>query len=236
MNIPNDMNTPNGFFDRCVAALLLVLVLPVFALLMLINRLWTGRWFFQQVRIGRGLRPFVFLKFQTMSGSPNRSTVTVALDPRITPYGRALRGLKLDELPQLLNVLRGDMNLVGPRPLTPNEVAKIPGHLAKVVYRVRPGMTGASAVAFVDEERLLSSIEHPEQFYYDVILPRKVALELAYVQHKNWWRDLCLLLLTPVAPFWRSLRRWAIVRLIPDWQPLEVNGGLPSRRALSHSE
>ena len=211
--------------DISVAGALLGIVSPIFVPLMVINRVWTGRWFFHQDRIGRGLRPFVFLKFQTMMDSPNhRSTVTVARDPRITSYGRVLRALKLDELPQLVNVLRGDMNLVGPRPLTPNEVAQIPKHLAQVIYRGRPGLSGVSAVAFADEERLLARVENPEQVYFNVIVPRKVALELAYLQHRTWWRDLCLLIITPAAPFWPTLRRWALVRLIPDWKSLEMKG------------
>src|SRR3990172_5937251 len=119
--------TVRRFVDICVAGAMLLVTAPLFLLLLAVNRLWTGRPFFTQVRLGRDLQPFVLLKFQTMvAGGAPGSTVTVAGDARITPYGRVLRTLKLDELPQLLNVLRGEMTLVGPRPLTPNQIAATP--------------------------------------------------------------------------------------------------------------
>lgn len=205
--------------DVCVALGMLVFLSPLFLVLLTINWLWTGRPFFRQTRLGRDLHPFMVLKFQTMrTGAEKGSSVTVSGDSRITSYGRLLRALKLDEVPQLLNVMRGEMTLVGPRPLTPNEVNAMPAHLASVVYRVRPGLTGVGALAFADEESMLRQFAEPTLAYFQDILPRKVALELAYVQRRTWWTDFLIALLTPVAPFSASVRQRLVLRLVPDWE------------------
>jgi lipopolysaccharide/colanic/teichoic acid biosynthesis glycosyltransferase len=202
--------TMRRLLDVCVAAVLLVMLSWLFAILMAANQFWAGRLFFRQIRVGRALRPFSLLKFQTMvTGAEAGSTVTVAGDPRITPYGRVLRLSKLDELPQLINLLRGEMSLIGPRPLTPNEIQFVPRYLAAAVYRTRPGLTGISALAFSDEERLLSQAANPQQRYFGDFLQRKLTLELAYTQRQTWATDLTILLLTALAPFQPHLpRRW----------------------------
>ena len=208
--------------DICAATLLLAISSPLFLPLMVVNWLWAGRAFFRQTRMGRDLHPFVLLKFQTMvNGAEAGSTVTVARDPRITRYGKILRALKLDELPQLLNILRGEMSVLGPRPLTPNEVEAIPVHLATVVYRLTPGLTGISAVAFADEERIMARVEDPKRAYFEEVLPRKVALELGYAQRRTWISDLILVLFTPLAPYWPTLRRQIVTWLVPDWKALD---------------
>jgi lipopolysaccharide/colanic/teichoic acid biosynthesis glycosyltransferase len=205
--------------DILAAAAVLVVTAPVFAVLTLVNYATSGQPFFRQTRLGRGLRPFVLLKFQTMVGGAGGSTVTVAGDARITPYGRVLRALKLDELPQFLNVLRGEMSLVGPRPLTPNEVAAVPAEVAAAVYRVRPGVTGISALAFADEERQLARWPEPERVYFACILPGKMALELAYRRRRTWLTDLAIVVCTPLAPVAGPLRRRLVARLVPAHQP-----------------
>lgn len=207
--------------DLGTAAVLLVAVLPLFLLLVAANRLLIGRVFFRQTRLGQGLRPFLLLKFQTMvDGADAGSTVTVARDSRIMPFGRVLRALKLDELPQLINILRGEMSLVGPRPLTPNEIDAVSRHLVAVVYRVRPGLTGISALAFADEERLLAHAADPERTYFEDVLPRKIALELAYVQRRTWVTDLIILLLTPLLSFFPSVRQRVLLRFVPECEGL----------------
>lgn len=214
--------------DLAVAGVGLLITSPLVLILAVANRLLTGAIFFKQIRLGYGLQPFVMIKFQTMrSGDPRQSTVTVDQDPRITPFGRWLRILKLDELPQLINVLRGEMSLVGPRPLTPNEINAVPRHLAAVVYRVLPGLTGISAIAFADEERMLASYDDPDHAYFDEVLPRKIALELAYVQRRTWLTDLAVVLFTPLAPFFPTLRRRFVLAIVPDWAALS----LPERPA-----
>ncbi|MDR7519616.1 MAG: sugar transferase [Armatimonadota bacterium] len=214
------------------AALALLAISPLFVILMVANRLLFGRTLFRQVRVGRGLRPFVLFKFQTMvNGAEAASTVTVRGDPRVTRYGRVLRLLKMDELPQLLNMVRGEMTLVGPRPLTPNEIEAIPRPLAEAVYRTLPGLTGISALAFVDEEEVLAAASDPECAYYEDVLPRKIALELAYVQRRTWWRDLAVVVGTPLAALSPGVRRALLVWLVPEWEALErPRGG--SRRSV----
>lgn len=178
----------------------LAVLAPVGLLVGVLNWLFARRVLFRQVRLGRGLRPFVMLKFQTMvDGSSDASTVTVAGDPRLTPIGKALRALKLDELPQLINVVRGEMSLVGPRALPPNEVSRIPPALARQVYSVRPGMTGLATLLLTDEERLLRRVVRAEEYYFREVLPRKMLLESVYVERKTVWFDLLILALTPLS-------------------------------------
>jgi len=208
-------------FRNLWAVLLLLVAAPIFLLVAAANRILTGRVFFSQVRLGRDLRPFVLLKFQTMvDGAEAASTVTIGNDPRITSFGRVLRALKLDELPQLINVLRGEMSLVGPRPLTPNEVEAIPRSLAAMVYRATPGLTGISALAFADEERILASAADPTRAYFEDVLPRKIALELAYAHRRTRWTDCVIALCTPLAPFSSPVRRLVLRWLLPDWKGL----------------
>lgn len=208
------------FIDILVAAGLLVLAAPVVAVVASLNWITTRRVFFTQTRIGCGLRPFAIVKFRTMvDGAVGGTTVTVHGDRRVTSLGRALRSLKLDEIPQLVNVLRGEMSLVGPRPLTPNEVAAVPTSVARQVYAVRPGMTGIASLAFFDEEQILALAPDPEGVYFDRVLPRKVALEMAYAQRRTWLTDLVILVLTPLAGFSGALRRVAVARLVPAWAP-----------------
>ncbi len=213
-------------FDVCATVMLLMVVSPIFLMLVIFNRILTGRAFYRQTRLGRDLRPFMLLKFQTMVNAAEKgSSVTSSRDSRITPYGRVLRALKLDELPQLINVLRGEMNLVGPRPLTPNEVGgPVQRHLATVVYRVRPGLTGIGAIAFADEEWLLARVADPERAYFADVLPRKITLELAYAQRRTWFSDLFLLFFTPLAPYFRGLRRRVLIWLVPEWEALVWSG------------
>lgn len=207
--------------NAIAAALALIGLSPLFFLLMLANRLFVGRTFFRQVRLGRGLQPFVLLKFQTMvDGAEAASTITVRGDPRITRYGRFLRLLKLDELPQFINVIRGDMAFVGPRPLTPNEIEAIPRPLAEAVYRTPPGLTGISTLAFLDEEQVLAASPDPPRTYFQDVLPRKIALELAYVQRRTWRTDLLLVAATPLAAISPAIRRSLLVRLVPEWESL----------------
>jgi len=204
----------NRALDLGLGLIALALLAPVLGAVALINWAVTRRVFFRQVRVGRGLRPFTIVKFQTMVDGPGgASTITVAGDRRLTPLGRVLRGLKLDELPQLVNVVRGEMSLVGPRALTPNEVDRLPGEVAARVYAVRPGMTGLASLVFSDEERILADAPQPEDYYYTVILPRKMGLESLYVQRKSFWLDALILIVTPLAIVAPGAAR-ALLRLV----------------------
>ena len=190
-------------------------LLPLMVLIGLTNWILTGRVLFRQVRVGRGLRPFTILKFQTMAdGRPGASTVTSVHDRRLTRFGRLLRAAKLDELPQLFNVLRGEMSVVGPRALTPNEVARVAHEVAAQVYSVRPGLTGLASLVLTDEERVLGRVANPEDYYFTVVLPHKMALEVLYAQRKSLWLDALILVLTPVAIATPGFTRACLRRVI----------------------
>jgi lipopolysaccharide/colanic/teichoic acid biosynthesis glycosyltransferase len=203
--------------DVLVAGTVLAISAPLLLLIAACNWLAIRRVFFRQTRVGRGLTPFAIVKFQTMVDDAQRAgTVTARGDRRITAVGKVLRATKLDELPQLINVLRGEMSLVGPRPLTPNEVAAIPPETARGIYAMAPGMTGIASLAFIDEERVLAGASDPEAAYFQVVLPRKVALEIAYSTHRTWLTDLIILILTPLAGCVEPIRRSAVQWLVPN--------------------
>ena len=162
----------------CVLAPLL---LPVALLLRFTGE---GEVFYVQQRVGRGGVPFGLFKFATMlKDSPSMGTGTITLkdDPRVLPMGRFLRRTKLNELPQLLNVLRGEMSIVGPRPQTPRCFAAFPERSRACITRVAPGLTGVGSLVFRDEESLMHGAVDPDRFYDDVIMPYKGLLEEWYV-------------------------------------------------------
>jgi lipopolysaccharide/colanic/teichoic acid biosynthesis glycosyltransferase len=198
-----------------LSATAIVMLFPLMTLVGLANWVFTGRVLFRQVRVGQGLRPFTIFKFQTMiDGRPGASTVTVACDRRLTTFGRLLRVAKLDELPQLLNVFRGEMSVVGPRALTPNEVARVAPDVAAHVYSVPPGLTGLASLVLVDEEQLLGHVADPEDYYFTVVLPHKMALEVLYVKRKSFWLDALILVLTPLAIVAPDFTRTCLRRVI----------------------
>ena len=184
-------------FDLAVAlALLLVLVLPLLVLWMIASWDTRANGLFVQVRIGRFGRPFKLLKLRTMRSVAGVTTcVTTASDPRVTRLGAWLRRWKLDELPQLWNVLVGEMSLVGPRPDVPGFADCLEG-CARRILLFRPGITGPASLAFRDEEALLAAQPDPEWFNREVVFPEKVRLNLAYVDHWCFSDDLYYLFLT----------------------------------------
>ena len=173
---------------------------PLWPVLALAVRLDSpGPVLFRAQRIGRDGRPFTLLKFRTMRTEPGEGlAVTRSGDPRITRSGRLLRLTKFDELPQLINVIRGDMSIVGPRPEDPKYVARY-DERQRAVLRARPGITGAAAVAYRHEEALLAAAADPEKFYVEQVMPAKLALELAYVSAPSLRADLRLIVETALA-------------------------------------
>jgi lipopolysaccharide/colanic/teichoic acid biosynthesis glycosyltransferase len=147
-----------------------------------------GPIFFRQRRVGQYGRPFQIFKFRTMVDGADKqgSSLTASGDARITKVGKFLRRTKLDEVPQLLNVFRGEMSLVGPRPEVPDYTEKYSSK-ERVVLEVRPGITGPASLAYIDEERLLASTVDREKFYVNTIMRRKLQFDLAYC------RKVCLL-------------------------------------------
>jgi lipopolysaccharide/colanic/teichoic acid biosynthesis glycosyltransferase len=190
--------------DISVAVAALLLLAPLMILLAAaVKRSSPGPVFFRQRRVGRGGKLFWLLKYRTMWDAPGGPALTAAGDPRITPLGRRLRRWKLDELPQLVNVLRGEMSLVGPRPEVPQYVA-VYDDAQRQTLSVRPGITGPSQIRFRAEEKLLAECPDPEAYYLTTLLPRKLQLDLQYVREGNPFTDLRLLAATIVA-LWRPM-------------------------------
>ncbi len=188
--------------DLLVSALALLALWPLLLLIGVAVRLDSpGPALFRQERIGRFGRPFRILKFRTMQFRvhPDGPLITTADDPRTTAVGRRLRASKLDELPQLVNVLKGDMSLVGPRPEVSKYVALYPAIDREVVLSVRPGITDQAAVQFRNEGELLAAADDPERCYVEEILPRKLRLYGDYVRGRSFRGDLRLLWRTVLA-------------------------------------
>jgi len=193
--------TVKRFFDFIFAALALLLLAPILLPIMLALRLTgEGEVFYKQNRIGYLNGVFGIWKFATMlKNSPNMGTGSLTLrnDPRVTPVGQYLRKTKINELPQLINVLTGDMSFVGPRPQMKVDFDVYPEAVREVIYNARPGITGIGSIVFRDEERLLSQPDiDPKAFYANHIAPYKGELELWYLANQSFLTDLKLLLLT----------------------------------------
>ena len=185
--------------DIVVAGSALLLLGPV----LLAIALWVrcdsaGGALFRQERVGRHGRHFTIYKFRTMRTGADRSgpAITVGEDARITRAGHWLRHSKLDELPQLLNVLTGDMSLVGPRPEVPRYVAMYPAEISAIVLSVRPGITDLASIAFRNESTLLAQSADPERTYVEDILPVKLEYAARYAQNPSLWQDLVILVRT----------------------------------------
>lgn len=183
-------------FDLLGSAAALLLLAP----LMLALAVWIaldsgGPVFYRQQRVGRFGRAFRIHKFRTMSvgADLHGPLVTVGDDARVTRAGRWLRHWRLDELPQFIDVLRGDMSLVGPRPEVPRYLAQMPADLRARVLAVRPGVTDPVSLAHVDEAGLLAAAADPEREYVEVILPRKLRAAADYADRASLWTDLAVL-------------------------------------------
>lgn len=185
-------------FDVVLSALGLLVLSPVLVGIALWVKLDSpGPVFFRQVRVGRFGVPFRLFKFRTMRvDSEQDGKLTVGADPRITRSGHFLRRYKLDELPQLLDVLRGTMSLVGPRPEVPEYVAHYPPGVRERVLSVRPGITDEASIEMVDENALLADYADPAQAYIDVILPKKLDYYLDYVTKPSMIRDIGIIFRT----------------------------------------
>ena len=193
-----EMNMTKRLFDVIFSLAGIVLLSPVLLLVALLVKLDSkGPVFFRQERIGQGFEPFIIVKFRTMVTDACRKgpLVTSGGDRRITKIGKFLRRTKIDELPQLLNVLKGDMSLVGPRP----EVAKYVEIFSddfREVLKVRPGITDFAALEYSDEEEILKKYADPEEGYIREILPAKIELYKKYLRERGLLTDIKLIVLT----------------------------------------
>lgn len=187
--------------DFLIALIALIILTPILIPVVIALRLTgEGEIFYRQKRVGYKNSQFDILKFATMlKNSPNIGTgsLTVRGDPRVTPVGKYLRSSKVNELPQLVNVLKGDMSFVGPRPQMQVDYDIYPDHVRETIYDARPGVTGIGSIIFRDEERLLSAPGvDPRKFYEDKIAPYKGELEMWYLKHQSPVTDLRLMFLT----------------------------------------
>ncbi|PVW15752.1 sugar transferase [Marixanthomonas spongiae] len=185
------------FFDFLFSILGLVITFPfilIFYLIVFFTSQQNG--LYKSTRIGQHGHPFTMWKLRTMRPHPTlNTTVTSSRDIRITPFGRLLRRTKLDELPQLWNVLKGDMSLVGPRPDVPGFADQLQGDDRKILS-VRPGITGLATLAFRDEEVVLANQTDPERYNREVIWPEKVRLNRYYLEHYSLSLDFNILFKT----------------------------------------
>jgi lipopolysaccharide/colanic/teichoic acid biosynthesis glycosyltransferase len=185
-------------FDLLLALVGLIVLAPLMAVVAVAIALTSrGPVFFQQERVGLDGRPFRILKFRTMRVDAERlgGPLTVGRDPRITRVGAFLRASKLDELPQLINVLRGDMALVGPRPEVPRYVALYSAEQRRVL-EVRPGITDPASIQYRDESALLAAAADPERWYVEEVMPHKLAINLDYLRRRTLPSDVGVILAT----------------------------------------
>jgi lipopolysaccharide/colanic/teichoic acid biosynthesis glycosyltransferase len=199
-----EIQTMKRLFDFLVALAGLIILSPLLAALIILILVTMG-WpvFYRQVRVGRGGREFNIIKFRSMEKDADRRGphITSANDQRITPAGRFLRKFKLDELPQLINVVRGDMSIVGPRPEVP-EYVELYTEEQKKVLSVRPGITDMASIEYLDEENTLSNYDDYHRAYVEEIMPAKLRQNLAYIENAGFWGDLVLILKTLRKIFW----------------------------------
>lgn len=185
-------------FDFAISFVTLVFLSPVFLVVSLCMKMEDGGpVFYRGVRVGRFGREFRIFKFRSMvvDAEARGGSSTASDDLRITRFGRILRKFKFDEIPQLLNVLRGEMSLVGPRPQVPHDVALYTEEESQILS-VRPGVTDYASVRFHDEGEILRGSADPDKAYAELIRPEKLRLSLKYVRERSFWVDLKILWMT----------------------------------------
>lgn len=176
---------------------ILILLIPGLILALIIIFESRGGAFYRQVRVGRNEKPFMLLKFRTMfCGSDSKGLLTVgSADSRVTGFGKFLRKSKMDELPQMLNILAGHMSFVGPRPEVPKYVAMYSDEQKKVLS-VRPGLTDYASLEYINESDLLAQQSDPERFYIETVMPAKLNLNLRYIKEMGCATDLKIIFRT----------------------------------------
>lgn len=184
-------------FDRLMALIGLLVLWPVLVVVAIMIRIKMpgGPVIFKQKRVGRNGKLFTMYKFRSMTIGHNGSSVSVAGESRITPLGAKLRHYKLDELPELWNVLIGDMSFVGPRPDVPGYADQLKGK-DRDVLKLRPGITGPASLKYRDEEDLLATQSNPQKYNDEVIFPDKVRINLYYLHHYSFFKDIEMIFCT----------------------------------------
>jgi lipopolysaccharide/colanic/teichoic acid biosynthesis glycosyltransferase len=208
-------------FDIFFSALALLFLLPLFIpIILLLSFTGEREIFYIQKRVGLNGKMFGLYKFATMlKNSPNIGTgeITVKNDPRVLPIGSFLRKTKINELPQLLNVLKGDMSIIGPRPMVPNTFQKYPLKSQNIINKTRPGLSGVGSIIFRDEEKYLEGKENPVEFYENQIIPYKSEVEIWFTKNQSVFLYFKIIFLTIFIVFFpnRILPRNAFKNLPP---------------------
>jgi len=202
-------------FDLFLALAAFLLFLPFSILIFFVLKLTgEGEIFYIQRRVGRYGKDLDLYKFATMlknSSNIGSGNITLRNDPRVLPFGKILRKTKINEAPQILNVIKGDLSIVGPRPLTKDHFDMIPEYIRDVTQKLKPGITGIGSIVFRDEERYISdSTKDPSDYYREFIAPYKGELEMWYYENKSFILDIGLVLLTAYMIFFPSSKVYNI--------------------------
>lgn len=186
-------------FDKIAALLGIIILSPVMLIIFIIHKIVMpgGNFIFKQERVGQFGKIFNIYKIRTMKNNveKNDNFVTTANDDRILPFGKWLRRTKLDEIVELVNVLKGDMSLVGPRPDVEGYADKLEGDDRKIL-ELRPGITGPASLKYINEEEILAKADNPQQYNDEVIFPDKVKINLEYYDNRTFWGDVRIIINT----------------------------------------
>ena len=186
-------------FDKIASFFGLIFLFPILLVTALLIKVKMpgGPILFKQKRIGQYGKPFIMYKFRSMTVSHSGSSISVKGESRITPFGAKLRKYKIDELPELWNVLIGDMSFVGPRPDVPGYADKLEGSDRRILD-LKPGITGPASLKYRDEEELLSKQEDPIRYNDEVLFPDKVKINLQYLDNWSFWGDIKIIIYTVI--------------------------------------
>ena len=184
-------------FDRSISFFGIVLLFPILIVISILIRVKmpSGSIIFKQKRIGQHGKLFTMYKFRSMTVNHSGSSISVKGESRITPLGAKLRKYKLDELPELWNVLIGDMSFVGPRPDVPGYADKLEGEDRRILL-LKPGITGPASLKYRNEEELLAQQEDPQKYNDEVLFPDKVRINIEYLDHWSFWNDIKIIIYT----------------------------------------
>ena len=184
-------------FDRLVSFVGLLFLWPILIIvaIMIKIKMPGGPIIFKQKRVGQYGRLFTMYKFRSMTVSHSGSSVSIAGESRITPLGAKLRKYKLDELPELWNVLIGEMSFVGPRPDVPGYADKLKGK-DRDILKLKPGITGPASLKYRDEEELLANMDDPQKYNDEIISPDKIRINLYYLEHYSFIKDIQMIICT----------------------------------------
>ena len=186
------------FFDFFTSFIALLVFSPVFLVIILLIKIkMPGKVFFRQFRVGKNAHLFKMVKFRTMLENHGGNSISVKGESRITPLGATLRKYKLDELPELWNILLGDMSFVGPRPDVPGYADLLRGN-DRLILKLKPGLTGPASLKYVNEEDLLANQTDPKNYNDTVIFPDKVRINLNYFHQRSFLLDLKIILYTAI--------------------------------------